>query len=200
LIFFEAKCKDVLAKCTRIQKIKQKKSCKNKSVSNIPLHLSLMEAKKLRRRIQAMVIFFMIALALSGITAFPLEMELTWLLQFKTAMPEGLAFWFQKVNDALHQTNIQFPFLAYGYDWLAFAHLMIALMFIGVLKNPVRNVWVIEWAMIACICVWPLAFIAGSVRGIPLYWQLIDCSFGVFGLLPLWMVRKWIKQLEKLES
>ncbi len=160
----------------------------------------LMNEKKLLRRIRAMVIFFMIALALSGLTAFPLETELSWLLTFKNSMPEGLAFWFQKVNDALHQTNMQFPFLAYGYDWLAFAHLMIALIFIGVLKDPVCNVWVIDWAMLACICVWPLALIAGTVRGIPLYWQLIDCSFGIFGLLPLWLVRKWIKELAIMQA
>jgi len=27
--------------------------------------------------------------------------------------------------------------------------------------------------------------ICGAIRGIPFYWQIIDCSFGVFGAIPL---------------
>jgi len=85
--------------------------------------------------------------------------------------------------------------LAYGYDWLAFAHIVIALFFIGPLKDPVKNIWVIEWGMLACVAVLPLAFIAGGVRGIPFYWKCIDCSFGIFGIIPLYLLRKWIKKL-----
>jgi hypothetical protein len=51
--------------------------------------------------------------------------------------------------------------------------------------------------MIACVAIIPLAFICGSIRQIPLYWRLIDCSFGVFGIIPLYLCRKWIKELEK---
>ena len=45
---------------------------------------------------------------------------------------------------------------------------------IGPLRDPVRNVWVIQWAMIACVAVTPLALIAGSVRGIPFGWMLVE--------------------------
>jgi hypothetical protein len=31
----------------------------------------------------------------------------------------------------------------------------------------------------------PLALICGPLRGIPIYWRLIDCSFGVLGAVPL---------------
>jgi len=137
----------------------------------------------------------MIALALSGITAFPLETELHWLLGFSNHMPAELAAFFQKVYDALHYTNLHYPMLAYGYDWLAFAHLVIALFFIGPLKDPVKNIWVIEWGMIACVAIIPLAFIAGPIRGIPFYWKCIDCSFGIIGIIPLYIVWKWIRQL-----
>jgi hypothetical protein len=37
------------------------------------------------------------------------------------------------------------PFLAYGTDWLAFAHLAIAVVFIGPWINPVRSQWVITF-------------------------------------------------------
>lgn len=35
---------------------------------------------------------------------------------------------------------------------------------------------------------------------IPLYWRFIDCSFGVFGIIPLLICMKWIKELEGMEN
>jgi len=46
----------------------------------------------------------------------------------------------------------------------------------------------------------PLALIAGAIRGIPLGWQLIDMSFGVFGIIPLIIVFRLIKRLEREQS
>ena len=77
---------------------------------------------------------------------------------------------------------------------------MIAMAFIGVLRDPVRNKWVVEFGMLACVAVFPLAFIAGAIRGIPVYWQLIDCSFGLIGLLPLMICYRKIRALERLLS
>ena len=157
---------------------------------------TLPQQKKLLDRIRVTIVFFMIELVLSGITAFPLETELHWLLGFSERMPAPLAAFITKVYGALQYTNLHYPMLAYGYDWLAFAHIVIALFFIGPLKNPVKNIWVIEWGMIACVAIIPLAFIAGPVRGIPFYWKCIDCSFGIIGIIPLYIVWKWIRQLE----
>jgi len=56
-------------------------------------------------------------LALSGITAFPLETELSWLA--------GYHPWFNTVYTAIADVNARYPFLSYGTDWLAFAHLML---------------------------------------------------------------------------
>jgi len=42
----------------------------------------------------------------------------------------------------------------------------------------------------------PFALVAGAVRGIPLYWRLIDCGFGVIGCGPLLVCRRLIAQLE----
>ena len=153
----------------------------------------------LRRSIKWLIVTFIICLVLSGATAFPLETELGWL---KNRIPNdtSLNYWLHKVYYALHETNIKYPFLAYGYDWLAFAHLVIAIVFIGPLKDPVRNIWVIQFGIIACIMIFPLAFIAGWVRHIPFYWQLIDCSFGVVGLIPLLFCYKQIRILESSYS
>jgi hypothetical protein len=157
-------------------------------------------AVRLLKKIRRLILFFIITLALSGITAFPVEGELSWLLRFKSNMPGGMQTWLTKVYDGIKETNSAYPFLLYGYDWLAFAHLVIAIVFIGPYRRPVKNIWVIEWGMIACLCVLPLAFIAGPIRGIPLYWQLIDCSFGIFGIIPLYLFRRWICKLEKIEQ
>lgn len=160
-----------------------------------------MTAEKLLRRIRITIVLFIVALALSGITAFPVYAELKWLVAQPIFQTESfLSQWLNKVWRGVEDTYHKYPFLFYGYDWLAFAHLVIAMAFIGPYRDPVRNVWIIHWAMLACVAIIPLAFIAGPIRGVPLYHILIDCSFGVLGIIPLWIVRKWIKQLEALQK
>ena len=149
------------------------------------------------KRIRILILFFMAVLILSGITVFPLETELKWLLQFKHSFPLSMSTWLQNCYNAIADTNSTYPMLAYGFDWLAFAHIMIAIAFIGPLRDPVKNSWVIDWAIISCIAILPLAFIAGPIRQIPLFHILIDCSFGVLGILPLLICRKWIRQLKQ---
>jgi hypothetical protein len=156
-----------------------------------------------RDRIRVWIWIFIVGLIFSGLTAFPLESELRWVAKWMNADANvgtsGLAAWIVRVRDALIDTNAKYPFLAYGTDWLAFAHLVIAVAFVGPLRDPVRNVWVIEFGMIACVMVIPLALIAGAARGIPIFWRLIDCSFGVFGIVPLRLCWREIKRLERGE-
>jgi len=140
---------------------------------------------------------------LSGLTAFPLETELRWVTSLlgadastRPADVQGMLRWLVTVRDAIISTNAQFPFLAYGTDWLAFAHLVIAVAFIGPLRDPVRNAWVVSFGLIACAAVVPLALIAGAVRGIPPYWRAIDCAFGVGGAALLWPCYLAIRELE----
>lgn len=151
------------------------------------------------QQIRYCIIFFMIALAVSGITAFPVHTELRWIINSGLAVPgTATGNWLLEVWRGVDAAHRDYPFLFYGFDWLAFAHIMIALLFIGVYKDPVRNKWIIDWAMICCVCIWPLAFICGYIRNIPLLHIFIDCSFGVFGLIPLWFVRKKIAALESV--
>ena len=151
---------------------------------------------KLITKIRLLIIFFMIALIVSGATAMPAEFGLQWLMQYKDMMPQKMGDWLQTCYFALVDTNSKYPFLAYGYDWLAFAHFVIALSFIGPLKDPVKNCWIIDWQIICCICVFPLALIAGPIRHIPVFHIIIDCSFGILGIIPLMICRRWIKKLE----
>jgi hypothetical protein len=62
-------------------------------------------------------------------------------------------------------------------------------------QDPVRNLWVVEFGIIACALVIPLALVCGPIRGIPFWWQMIDCSFGVCGLIPLLIARSMILRL-----
>jgi hypothetical protein len=143
-------------------------------------------------RIRALVVFFIVGLFLSGVTAIPLLPETNWLVKICN-MP-----WLLRVHTALGQTQNQFPFLFYGTDWLAFGHIVIAIAFIGAWRDPVRNRWLFDFGLIACVSVIPYALIFGAVRGIPFWWRLIDCSFGIFGFIPLWLCRRWTDDLERL--
>lgn len=158
----------------------------------------------LRRRIQWWTWFFIIGLVISGVTAIPLVTELEWLVRWfslesqtsATASTE-LARWLLRAQEALQDTAAQHPMLFYGTDWLAFGHFVIAIAFVGVLRDPVRNRWLFDFGLIACALVIPFSLIFGAVREIPFWWRLIDCSFGVFGAIPLWLCRKWAVELEE---
>jgi hypothetical protein len=142
---------------------------------------------------------FMIGLILSGLTAFPLTFELNllygWLLPHRESMP-ALFEWIAKVRSGLVETDAKYPFLAYGTDWLAFGHLMIAAAYIGPWRDPVRNRFILEWGMFCCVAVLPVAFICGPIRGIPIGWTWLDCAFGIVGFPPLFLCWKWSQQIE----
>lgn len=138
--------------------------------------------------------FFIFALFVSGLTAIPVASELSALLPIFPS-DSFMRYWLQKVLSAYRHVDEEHPFLLYGYDWLAFAHFVLAVLFVGPYKDPIKNIWVIEFGLIACVLIFPLAFIAGHFRGIPIGWQLIDCSFGVFGFIPLWICYRKVKNL-----
>lgn len=165
------------------------------------------QTRLLERKVRLLLVGFVVGLVLSGITAFPLPQEMValchWLgVKDGTGRSDysGLTNWVVQVRDELHSTESRFPFLFYGYDWLAFAHLVIAVLFIGPIKDPVRNIWVVQWGMIACLLIFPLALICGPIRGIPFGWRLIDCSFGVIGIVPLYFCYRWIGKLEVVKD
>jgi hypothetical protein len=157
-------------------------------------------------RIRVSIALFIAGLIVSGLTAFPLRTEAGMLVRMlhqpllkPVAIRIGLLPWIDTVANALHETNGQYPFLAYGTDWLAFAHLVIAVAFIGPYREPVRNSWVVTFGLIACATVVPLAFVAGHIRQIPLAWRLLDCSFGIFGAIPLLYCRYLSRKLERMQ-
>src|SRR5690348_14588663 len=120
------------------------------------------EIKGIRR----LLLVFIACLFLSGLTAIPIHFELSLLQQFFFTT-SWVGYWINAVHVAYNDVNAHYPFLLYGYDWLAFAHFILAILFIGPYRDPVRNVWVIQFGLIACLLIFPFAFIAGNARGIP---------------------------------
>lgn len=146
----------------------------------------------LLRRYRLSLGFFVLGLVFGGLTAFPLLTEIRLLGGWlgitdpaTHAQLTGLSHWIAWVWFALEQNQRNFPFIAYGTDWLAFGHLCIAVFFIRPFFKPLESDWVLKCGLICCAAVVPTALIAGQIRGIPLYWRLIDSSFGIIGALPL---------------
>jgi len=162
----------------------------------------------LRKRVRCLIWIVIAGLVFGGATAIPLQTELNSTVQVLGAdhnrdgerlrEPAGIALWLVKVRDGLNDTFTRYPFIAYGTDWLAFGHFVIALAFVWPLRDPVRYSGLFTFGIIACICVIPFALVMGQVRQIPLGWRLIDCSFGVVGLIPLWFCRRYARELEQL--
>jgi hypothetical protein len=155
-------------------------------------------------RIRALTLVFIIGLVLSGATAIPLVPQANLLARISGAEkvvadggstgPEW-AVWLTRVQGALNKTQQEMPFLFYGTDWLAFGHFAIAVAFIGAYRDPVRNEWLFTFGLIACLMIIPYAMVFGALRGIPWWWRMIDCSFGLFGLVPLVICRRLVRKL-----
>ncbi len=157
-------------------------------------------------RFRVVMSLFIIGLIVSGLTAFPLQWELGLLAKWMGvagADPDsltGLRHWIACVHEGLQNSYRDYPFLGYGTDWLAFSHIVLAVFFIGPLREPTKHDWILISGVIACAGVIPLALICGPIRGIPMYWRLIDCSFGVIGVLPLLYCMRISRRLKKLYS
>jgi len=160
---------------------------------------STFKIERYKRLIRRWLAFFMITLVLSGITAIPAEWELSVATRFVDDT-SSIGSWLNEIYLAMRETGKKYPYLFYGYDWLAFAHIIIAIAFIGPYKDPVKNKWVIEFGTIACFLIIPFALLLGYFRDIPFWWRLIDCSFGIFGLIPLGICYNKINVLQTLQK
>ena len=131
---------------------------------------------------------------ISGITAIPAETELLWMKPIMLYFPQGVQNTYQHILNAILEINIKYPQLAYGYDWLAFGHIVIGMAFIWLYKSPKERYFLTEWGKWACILVIPYASVFALVRQLPVWWIPIDCSFGIFGWLLLHRIQWGIKK------
>ena len=165
------------------------------------------ERVSILRKLRLVLGLFTAALILSGLTAFPLKSEMEHVVAIRglehmapAEAGNGFDRWILTIRNGLRESYARYPWLAYGTDWLAFAHLVIAVFFTGAFIDSVRNVWILQAGIIACVLVVPFALGMGAARGIPIGWRLIDCSFGVLGIIPLWLCRREIQALARLAT
>ena len=83
------------------------------------------------RLIRRWLAFFMIALLFSGLTAVPLVWLTGLFAEWTVPLGGDLAAWAAHAAEAVAVTAETYPILLYGTDWLAFAHVVIALAFVG---------------------------------------------------------------------
>ncbi|MBI5360025.1 MAG: hypothetical protein HZA48_05525 [Planctomycetes bacterium] len=155
-------------------------------------------------RIRVILIIFIVLFFLSGMTVFPVEWEVKTVINTVWGdAPPGVGFLSPmhkkliEIRDSFPVIRDKYEFGIYGLDWLGFAFITMSILFIGVLRDPVKNKWVIQFALLCC----PLSIIFAAVfapmRGMPWQWVLIDSSFGVFGAMPLIIILRDIKKIEK---
>ena len=139
-------------------------------------------------------------LFLSGVTVWPAVSELKagviWIWGDEVATGEFHRFILRAIA-GLEETKMRYPFMLYAHDWLAFAHIMLAILFAGAIRDPVRNKWIVQCGLIMCALVPVLAGICNPIRELPGWWFWIDFSFAPGAALPLWIAYRDIKYVEQ---
>jgi len=159
------------------------------------------------RIIRLMLAIVAVGLTLAGLTTFWLPWEVTKLLDIvfdrsSTSIPFFSSEYqlLVQVEKGLQYLQTSFPQFFLGTDYLGFAHIMFALLFIGAMGDPLKNKWVIQFGMIAAVVVIPCAFLFGFVRGLPFIHYLVDASFGIGAVIPFFVAMREMKKVEKLQG
>lgn len=150
-----------------------------------------------------MLLIVAFGLFVSGVTVWPAVPELNLGLRILEVLgfADSELFRFTtQIRDSLIAIEDQHPSILYGYDWLAFAHIVLAILFAGTARDPVRNRWTIECGLIMCALIPILAGICIPIRQIPGYWFLIDFAFAPAAAVPLVIALRDVRQIERSRS
>lgn len=145
------------------------------------------------KRARLMLGLVAFGLAVSGLTVFPARAGIRWLMGVAGG---GLRAWLGTCLEGLDVVSLRYPSLLYAGDWLAFAHLMLAVLFLGAMRDPVRNLWVVQFGLVSCAAIVPFALVLGPLRGIPPAWTAVDCAFAPAAGIPLWIAYREIRKEE----
>lgn len=154
--------------------------------------------KLTRPRLMLAIVSF--GLFMSGVTIWPAiwELGLAVDLLWGPGEPTGTLHRFiVETIAALEMLVAEYPFLLYGYDWLAFAHIVLAILFAGAIRDPVRNIWVIQFGIICCVLVPVLAGVFIPIRGLPSFWFWIDFAFAPGAAIPLLVAWRDAARIER---
>jgi hypothetical protein len=152
---------------------------------------------KLARLMIGIVVF---GLFVSAVTIWPAVPELKFAVRLAWGDGEPTGTLHKFVLEAikgLEDVGARYPFMLYAHDWLAFAHIVLAILFAGAMRDPVRNIWIVQCGLIMCALVPVLAAICIPLRQLPSCWFLIDFAFAPAAALPLWLALRAIRRLEK---
>lgn len=147
-----------------------------------------------------MLIIVSFGLFVSGVTVWPAVSELRIALGILESIGLGgsdLHNFVEQIRNSLIAINQEHPQIMYGYDWLAFAHICLAILFFGAVKDPVRNRWIIECGLIMCALIPVLGAICIPYRQIPFYWFWVDFAFAPAAALPLIIALRDVRRLER---
>ncbi len=149
------------------------------------------------RRPRIMLLVVAIGLFLSGVTIWPWELELELVLSILAAIdgPPRLVETIERILADMRMLRDAGSFVLYVADWLAYAHLVLAALFVMAMKDPVRNILVVRFGILCCLTVPILAVTCIPMRGLPLFWIFIDSSFALASL-PLWIALRDLRRLE----
>ena len=168
--------------------------------------MPLADIRTIRKRIRVLLTLFIILLILGGLSAF-LLVPLFSLLDRLSGDGKVLcdyfptvAHWVSMIQQSLTETGEKNPFMFYATDWIGFAHIVMVIACIGPLREPIRNIWVIQFAMVGCILMIPMTLITGIFRGLPWFWQLFDCGIGMICAALLFSCYRYARQIETIAS
>jgi len=151
------------------------------------------------KRAKFMLGIVVFGLLVSGITVWPAvpELKMAVSIVWGNTAPSGVlhSFVLQAI-EGLESMQANYPFMLYAHDWLAFAHIVLAILFAGAMRDPVRNVWIVQCGLIMCALIPILAGICIPLRGIPLIWFWFDFAFAPAAALPLWIALRDIRRAE----
>jgi len=149
------------------------------------------------KQIRILTVCLQIGLLIAGLTAFWIPQGVDFLVNdVQMGRLINQQEWLIQVNQGVQAVDHSYPFIWYGTDWMVFAHILFAILFYGLYKDPIRNKWLVQFGFIACALILPLAAILGYIRGIPMIWQTLDCAFGVIAGGILLVIYRNIKRLE----
>jgi hypothetical protein len=144
-----------------------------------------------------------LGLFLSGVTVWPAVSELKAARELAWGSSEqtgAIPVFVDEAIEGLKATNQDYPFLLYAHDWLAFAHIVLAIMFLGAMRDPVRNKWIVQCGLLMCVLIPVLAGICIPLRGLPWPWFFIDSAFGVVAGVLLGIALRDIRRAERVAA
>ena len=108
------------------------------------------------KRAKLMLASVAFGMLVAGVTILPAAWELNVLVDVVWGPGEasGVMHGFVlRAIEAIEYVGAEYPFMFYAGDWLAFAMIVLAILFYGARRDPVCNVWIVQGGLIMFVLV-----------------------------------------------